>query len=256
MDTNNPLYIHPSDGPTSIAVEKLTGPADYRPWRRTMEINLAAKRKLGFVTGAVKRDRNDPIKQEQWDTSNNLVITWLHRSVSEQIKKSILYLTAAREIWVQLEVLFNVTNGARKYKLNKEAYETEQNGNSINEYYAVMKGLWEEQDALNILPPITHMTTEIDAFLGALNKQKEELRLFQFLTGLNEDCKAHRSQILMQSPLPTVEAACAQLQQEESQRDVMSLSKLSLEPSAMYGKGQSDLNCTACKGKGHKTEKC
>ncbi|KAL2944407.1 Retrovirus-related Pol polyprotein from transposon RE1 [Bienertia sinuspersici] len=255
-DTNNPLYIHPSDGPTSISVEKLTGPADYRPWQRTMEINLAAKRKLGFVTSAIKRDSSYPVKQEQWDTCNHLVIAWVHRSVSDQIKKSILCLTTEREIWMQLETLFNVTNGARKYKLNKEAYETEQNGNSINEYYTVMKGLREEQDALNILPPITKMTIEIDAFIGALNRQKEELRLFQFLTRLNEDYKAHRSQILMQSPLSTVEAACAQLQQEESQRDMMQLSKLSLESSTMYGKGQNDIGCIACGGKGHKTEKC
>ncbi|KAL2904657.1 Ferritin subunit [Bienertia sinuspersici] len=194
-----------------------------------MEINLAAKRKFGFITEGVKRDASDPLKQELWDTCNNLVISWLHSSVSEQIQKSILYLTTAREIWVHLESLFNVTNGARKYKLHKEAYETEQNGSTINEYYTVMKGLWEEQDALNILPPITHMTSEIDAFMGALDKQKQELRLFQFLTGLDEDYKAHRSQILMQSPLPSVEAACAQLQQKESHKDVMNLPKLTLE---------------------------
>ncbi|KAL2896105.1 Retrotransposon-derived protein PEG10 [Bienertia sinuspersici] len=58
------------------------------------------------------------------------------------------------------------------------------NGIIINEYYTVMKELWEERDALNILLAITHMTPEIDAFVGALNKQKEELRLFQLLTSL------------------------------------------------------------------------
>ncbi|KAL2902579.1 Retrovirus-related Pol polyprotein from transposon TNT 1-94 [Bienertia sinuspersici] len=240
------------DLPPSPWKSSLAG--DYRSWRRTMEINLAAKRKLGFVTGVVKRDGSDPIKQELWDTCNNLVIAWIHRSVSEQIKKSILYLTTAREIWMHLEALFNVTNGAKKYKHNKEAYETEQNGSTINEYYTVMKGLWEEQDDLNVLPPITRMTPEIDAFVSAMNRQKEKLKLFQFLTGLDEDYKAHRSQILMQSPLPSVEAACAQLQQEETQRDVMQISKLSLESSAMYGKGQSErteLICTACGGKGH-----
>lgn len=41
-----------------------------------------------------------------------------------------------------------------------------------------------------------------------------------FLNGLNEAFSAMRSQLLMQQPLPTVEAACAMLQLEESQRDV------------------------------------
>ncbi|KAL2926565.1 E3 ubiquitin-protein ligase DTX4 [Bienertia sinuspersici] len=64
IDPQSPLYIHPSDEPASICIDKLTGAADYRPWRRTMEISLAAKRKLGFVTGVVKRDEKDAVKQD------------------------------------------------------------------------------------------------------------------------------------------------------------------------------------------------
>ncbi|KAL2927944.1 Diaminopimelate epimerase [Bienertia sinuspersici] len=100
MDTNNPLYIHLSDGPTSISVENLTSPIDYKPWHRTIEINLAAKRKVRFVTGVVKRDKSDLVKQEQWVTCNKLVIAWIHKYVSEQIKKSIMYLTTTIEIWI------------------------------------------------------------------------------------------------------------------------------------------------------------
>ncbi|KAL2942624.1 Retrovirus-related Pol polyprotein from transposon TNT 1-94 [Bienertia sinuspersici] len=210
VDPQSPLYINPSDGPTSISIDKLTGAADYRPWRRTMEISLVAKRKLGFVTGSVKRDEKDNTKQELWDTCNNLVISWLHRSVSEQIKKSILYYNTTREIWLHLKTCYNVTNGARKYKLNKEVYDTHQNGASVSEYYTTMKSLWDEQDSLNLLPSITQLNPEIDAFMGAMKKQKEEERLFQFHLGIDEDYHAQRSQLLMQTPLPTIEAACTQ----------------------------------------------
>lgn len=99
--------MHPSDGPHTIAVEKVTGPEDYRAWRRTMELTLACKRKLGFVTGPVKRDEKDPVKQDLWDTFHSMVVAWLNISVSDQIRKSIFYFGTARDIWVHLEACYN-----------------------------------------------------------------------------------------------------------------------------------------------------
>ena len=126
----------------------------------------------------------------------------------------------------------------------------------MNEYYTKMKGMWEEQDSSNLLPAITEMTIEVNAFVEALNLQKEELSLFQFLNGLDEDYTGHRSQLLMQSPLPTMQSVCVALQQEESQRDILNLSKLNLEPTAMYSKGGNNEGCSVCGLKGHTKDKC
>ncbi|KAL2938692.1 rRNA adenine N-6-methyltransferase [Bienertia sinuspersici] len=82
-DLRNPLYLHPSDSPTSVSIEPLIGPSNYREWRRNMEIALASKCKLGFVTGTVTRDDSDPTKAEQWDTCNHMVIAWILGSTSE-----------------------------------------------------------------------------------------------------------------------------------------------------------------------------
>ncbi|KAL2927830.1 putative transport protein MmpL10 [Bienertia sinuspersici] len=101
-DIQNPLYLHPSDGPSTISVEKLQGAADYRAWKRSMEIVLASKRKLGFVTRTIKRDAEDKEKQDQWDTWNCMIISWI------------------------LFNRFSVVNGSRKYRLNKEIYEYKQ----------------------------------------------------------------------------------------------------------------------------------
>ncbi|KAL2927140.1 hypothetical protein RDABS01_034181 [Bienertia sinuspersici] len=65
IDIHSPLYLHPYESVTSLGVEKLQGAADYTSWCISMEISLAAKRKLDFVTGATKKDREDAQKDEQ-----------------------------------------------------------------------------------------------------------------------------------------------------------------------------------------------
>nr|GEW58904.1 hypothetical protein [Tanacetum cinerariifolium] len=88
-----------------------------------------------------------------------------------------------------LEKRFALSDGSRKYKLNKDTYEFKQSGGTI----------------------------KVALFFTALSKQKEEQRLFQFLNGLDEHYDNQRSQILMINPLPSVKNACFMLQQEESQ---------------------------------------
>lgn len=54
IECNNNLYLHPSYGPNTLKIEpQLTGVRDNRPWKRSMEISLATKRKLGFVSRAL-----------------------------------------------------------------------------------------------------------------------------------------------------------------------------------------------------------
>ena len=210
----NPLFLHPSDGPGTLMVtEKLLGAQNYRSWRRSVEIALSTKQKLGFIRGTVPRSVDDASLQEQWDTCNNLVISWLMNSVSESIGKSIMFMGTAHAIWLQLETRFALSNGSHKYKLNRETYAIMQSGRSISEYYTNMKCVWEELDSRNELPRIVNITPEVAVFIQALNVQKEEQRLFQFLNGLDDHFASQRSQLLLNSPLPSVETACSLLQQ-------------------------------------------
>lgn len=75
IERSSPLYLHPSDGSASITIEKLLGASNYRSWRRSLEIGLTSKRKLGFVNGDIKRDADNVVKQEAWDTCNSMIIS-------------------------------------------------------------------------------------------------------------------------------------------------------------------------------------
>ncbi|XP_010683873.1 uncharacterized protein LOC104898483 [Beta vulgaris subsp. vulgaris] len=254
IEVTSPLYLHPSDGTNFIIAEKLQGSANYRPWRRSMEIALAAKRKLGFVTGVVKRESRDTVKAEAWDTCNNMIISWILNSVSYSIKKSVMFVSDAGQIWRQLEQRFTLTNGSRKYKLNKDLYEARQQGKAVSEYYTTTRCYWKELESLNSLPPITSVTAEVTAFVEALTMQKEEHKLFLFPNGLDEAYGTQRSKILMMTPLPSVETTCSYLEQEEARREILCKVKEERETLAMYIKGtptgeQTGNQCSVWKGK-------
>lgn len=134
------LYLHPSEGTNSVQIEKLDG-TNWRSWSKKMEITLSAKRKLGFITGAVKRDKTDQVKQEAWDACNDMVVAWIINNLSDSIQNSIMYSGNAHQIWSALQKRFQVAHGARKYQLNKDLYETKQNEKSVVDYYTSMSDM-------------------------------------------------------------------------------------------------------------------
>ncbi|PWA83352.1 hypothetical protein CTI12_AA169360 [Artemisia annua] len=190
----------------SSVQENLLAAQNYRSWRRYVEIGLLTKRKLGFIRGNVPRS-SDRILSEQWETSNNMVKSLLMASVSVCIAKSIMFIETAYEIWIQLEKRFALSNRSRKYKLNRETYDIVQSG-------------------------ITSVTAEITAFLNAINTQKDEQRLFQFLNGLDE----HYS---------------------DKGREVFDRTlDSSVETTALYTKAESRDKCTIYGYKWHPADKC
>ncbi|GKB67081.1 hypothetical protein Tco_0928493, partial [Tanacetum coccineum] len=76
-----------------------------------IEIGLSTKCKLGFVKGTIVRSPTDANLAELWDTCNNM-----------------------------LERRFSVSDGSRKYRLNKNTYEITQSSCSIEESQRVLFG--------------------------------------------------------------------------------------------------------------------
>ncbi|XP_074323224.1 uncharacterized protein LOC141660163 [Apium graveolens] len=192
-DMQNPLFLHSSDNPLSISVTKIQGADDYRSWKRSMEIQLLSKRKLGFVQGTELRSTTYTTEALQWDTCNSMC-------------------------------------------------------------FVGRVGLYE------LLPSVFTTGDDVSKLLKAIATQKEEARLFQFLNGLDEVYGPQRSQLLMITPLPSVEMTCATIQHEESQRDVLkTVSPFDNDMSAMMNKTtliDKRYVCSTCGGKGHSNDKC
>ncbi|XP_074318486.1 uncharacterized protein LOC141655298 [Silene latifolia] len=206
LETSYPMYLHPAESARPILVDtKLSGIDNYFEWKRQMEIALCTKRKLGMLTGLVKKPTDDPLRKATWITCNSQLIAWILHNVEPPIRKSVMYTPTAKEIWDYLQRQFSISNGARKFRLNKELEDLEQGEKKI--------GAW----------------------LEAHLKEQNERKLFQFLNGLNSSYFTLRSNILMMSPLPSVKEAAAILQQEEAQRkNYKSSVKVEAENAAFY----------------------
>ena len=118
-------------------------------------------------------------------------------------------------MWSHLQKRLSLSQGSHKYKLIKDVYSVKQDGTSVSDYDTLMRGVWEEHDAMNELPRITTVGEGITQFLNALLKTQEELKLFQFLNGLDDKYQTLRSQILLMLPLSCIDYACGMIQQEE-----------------------------------------
>lgn len=62
--------------------------------------------------------------------------------------------------------------------LNKDLYEIKQSSMTVNEYYTLLKTLWEELYSINMLPTVSSSTEEVTKLLAAIELHREEAKLF------------------------------------------------------------------------------
>lgn len=132
IDSDHPLYLHPSDttGLSLVSIQ-LTGTENYSIWSRGMLIALLAKNKLGFINGSCKKDDLDPSLHHLWDRCNAFVFAWIMNAVSRDLLSSIIYSTSALLVWNDLKERFDKVNGSRIYQLHREICVTNQGLDSI-----------------------------------------------------------------------------------------------------------------------------
>ncbi|KAH0722970.1 hypothetical protein KY289_006014 [Solanum tuberosum] len=248
-------------------------------------IALTAKNKAGFIDGSPPEPTTDSELHKAWLRANNMVISRILNSLSREISESVVYFSTAKELWSDFEARFGQSSGVKLFQLQKELSDLVQGATDIATYYTKMKRLWDE---LNSLDASIHCTCEAR---GKNIKGKQDVRLVQFLMGLNDSYCSARGNILMISPLPTIGNAYALLMLEEKQREMQITPKYSGESSSFIAakylgessssiatgqnggsqrtyssdpKGQRfstenkkyELTCRYCKKPGHTIDKC
>ncbi|XP_074362173.1 uncharacterized protein LOC141702369 [Apium graveolens] len=266
IDSNlHPLYMHNNDQPGMILIsKKLLGSENYVSWKCSMQIALSAKNKLVIVTGEFLAPNVKSVLFTQWRRVNDMIITWILNTVSEEISNSMNYLDSAQDVWNELSERFSAVSGHKFYETQKELFKLEQSNEYVEMYFHKLKGFWDEIKSLQPMVKCTcGATKEWEA-------QLEKTKLIQFLMGLHSSYTSARGQLLMMNPWPSVNQAFMSIKHEERQRQSQNISPIAMivnlpkshQPqhnTHFQSSRFSDrpaIECTYFHGKNHTKDKC
>nr|GLL42289.1 uncharacterized protein LOC109158736 [Ipomoea trifida] len=188
IDIENSYYLHSSDGTgTSLVGTPLVGIDNYTSWALAMTMALRGRNKFCFVDGTLAMPDVSHLDHTRWQRD-------------------------AATVWSDLKYRFFTANGPRIFELERRIATLRQNETSIAAYHTMLCSL---RDELNLLDPPPKCSCSART---AYVTQTESRCLFQFLMGLRETYSQARSQLLLNSVLPTVKGAYALLLQDEKQR--------------------------------------
>ncbi|RVW67415.1 Retrovirus-related Pol polyprotein from transposon TNT 1-94 [Vitis vinifera] len=266
LDAANPYFLHHSDHPGMVLVSKPLNGDNYSTWCRAMTISLNAKSKLGFIDGTttIPSATDKPDEHASWKKCNDMILSWILNSLSQDLANSVIFSTTAQEVWEDLRDRFSQSNAPRIFQIERDIACLTQDQMTVAACYTRLKKLWDELGSYN----------DTVCSCGADHKRR---RLMQFLMGLNESYNAIRGQILLMNPLPDVAKAYFSIVQEEKQRS-LGATRETTENSAMvvqraepmalavrHGQGSSSrynpsnrkpLHCSYCDRDHHVRETC
>ena len=170
-----------------------------------MMIALNAKNKLKIITKEYQEPDNESSLRALWERNNDMIISWILNTVSDQISNSLSFVHSASALWLELQEHYSQLDGHRIYQLSNDITQLKQVNTSVEVYYQRLKGLWDEIDALEAPYICTcNCVCENGRHSGDREQRK---RLIQFLMGLDECYSNIRGQILLIQPLPSVAKA-------------------------------------------------
>ena len=116
-DSTPVYYIHPHENPTVSLVSEKFNSDNFADWKKGMILALSMKNKIPFIDRSLtKPELTDPLLKA-WERCNNMIISYLLRSLDNTIAKSVLYYSTACEIWKDLEDRYSVIFGPQLYSL-------------------------------------------------------------------------------------------------------------------------------------------
>ncbi|KAG6519202.1 hypothetical protein ZIOFF_022694 [Zingiber officinale] len=227
-------------GPGLQIVSEKLSETNYASWAVAIELYVEDHDKLDILHGSkVKPDEKDPSFR-----------TW-----------------RPYDMWKTLEQMYGRRHDMlRIYQLSSQIFKLEQGSMSVTNYFATLKGLWDEFDYYQM--ENWSSTDDHQRYLKLLEKD----RIIKFLDGLNAEFENLKGQILGLDPTPSLEQVYYKILSEEGRRRTMNNKGISTisppigETSVFIGsankfrpggtKGRGDRFCRHCKRTNHDSDFC
>ncbi|XP_019161159.1 PREDICTED: uncharacterized protein LOC109157774 [Ipomoea nil] len=283
-EVDEPMYLHFSENPNLALVSPPLTEINYASWSRAMKIALEVKNKFGFVDGTIVKPGVDDPRYPVWKRCNNIVCSWIFKSLSSTIAERVLYFEIAADIWNVLQKRYSQVDPHRIAEIQNEIYKCTQGNLSINEYFTKSNALWVQLKAMRPVPACECVPRCSCTLMSKIQKEKEEDQIIRFLEGLNEEYENIKAGILVMDPMPIMEKVLNMaLKMERKLKSSINLKSIDLtqanaiqnvvipstdEHSVVAAgisnnkkkfngnSGKNIPNCTFCGRTGHTVDKC
>ncbi|GKF41650.1 putative LTR copia-type gag-polypeptide, partial [Tanacetum coccineum] len=115
LDVGNPLHLQTNNNSSGALVNvKHTGCENYRVLTTAMKIALQARNKMGFVDGTCVKSTyvtSVPLSNQR-EICNDVVLSWLLSSISEDLYLSQVYSKNVAEVWKELKDTYDKLDGS------------------------------------------------------------------------------------------------------------------------------------------------
>ncbi|XP_019175636.1 PREDICTED: uncharacterized protein LOC109170958 [Ipomoea nil] len=202
---DDPLYLHITENPNLILLSPPLSKLNCSSWSRSMNIALEVKNKFGLIDGSIPCPSPLDAKFAVWRRCNNIVCSWILKSLNSTIAESDLYYEKAQDIWNKLKERYSQMDPHKIAELQNEIFRNTQGNKTINEYFTKCNALWEQLNAMRPLPIYECNPRCSCTLLSKIQKEKEDDRVIRFLEGLNDEFETLKSGILVMDPIPTME---------------------------------------------------
>ncbi|XP_075099517.1 uncharacterized protein LOC142176283 [Nicotiana tabacum] len=182
LSYNHPLFLNLIDNSGAVLISlQLRGSENYSVWSRATRIAILGRNKLGFIDDTCKKESFGTNLVDLWERCNAIILPWIMNCVSPELLSGIVYSSNSSEVWNDLEERFDKID----CRVDSLALDLGCDCAKSGGYVAFM----------------------------------ENLKLLQFLMGLNESYEQARSQILMIILVPTVNKAYSMLMEHAGEQE-------------------------------------
>ncbi|EPS58784.1 hypothetical protein M569_16030, partial [Genlisea aurea] len=117
---------------------------NFLTWRRSILLALSIKNKAGFIDGSIPEPLLTDPTYFAWRRCNDLIVSWLLRSMEPPIAQTVFYISNAKTIYDTIVARFSQPDDNRVCRLYADIGALSQGSKSVSEYFTQLSALWEE----------------------------------------------------------------------------------------------------------------
>ena len=126
------------DGTIPITGFKLTS-YNVNQWSHSVMIFICGKEKEDYLKGTAVQPKESSSDFRKWKVENNMVMSWLLNSMTNETGENFLYYKTAKEIWDAVrETYSNKDNTSIVFEIKGILQDLKQGEQSITEYFNIL----------------------------------------------------------------------------------------------------------------------